>query len=203
VPPRTNLDADERAGIIRAAYECMAAPHSGPVSVAAILETAGMSTRAFYRHFESKDELFLAMLRRDSDVVARRLQRLADETHGGPIAQLRAWVDCLIGLAYEPRPRAHAMVLESDEVQVAKGYRQASAELRADRERILAEILRRGRGDGSFPLAQPDRDAVAIHALVDRAFSAQMVELIPHRDKLVGYVVDYALRALGSHLPPR
>lgn len=198
MPPRNRLDADERAGIIRAAYACLSAPHTGPVSVAAILDMAGMSTRAFYRHFESKDELFLAMLKRDSDAVARRLKTLAEETPGGPAAQLRAWIDHLLGLAYDPPSRAHAVVLDSDEVRVAKGYREASGKLRADREAILADILRRGRNDGTFPLAEPALDAAAIHALVDRAFAAPTLQLAPERERLVGYVVDFALRALGA-----
>jgi hypothetical protein len=94
--------------------------------------------------------------------------------------------------------RAHVVVLDSDEVRVAKGYREASAELRADRERVLADILRRGCDDGSFPLAEPDRDAAAIHAVVDRAFAAPLFGLGPDRQLLVGYVLDFALRALGA-----
>jgi AcrR family transcriptional regulator len=198
VPPRTHVDADERAMIIRAAYACLSAPHTGPVSVAAILDAAGMSTRAFYRHFESKDELFLAMLKHDAEGVARRMRSVADETPGGPIAALTAVVDYMLGLAYDPRPRAHIVVLDSDEVRVAKGYREAHAELRVEREKIFADILRRGRRDGTFPLAEPERDAAAIHALVDRAFTAPMLGLGPDRERLVGYVVDFALRALGA-----
>jgi len=198
VPPRTRLPHDERADIIDAAYTCLSSPHRGPVSVAAILDAAGLSTRAFYRHFASKDELFLAMLSRDSEAVLRRLRRVARETEGGPEAQLRAWIDCLLGLAYHPRMRAHVVVLDSDEVRVAKGYRQASADLRADREQILADILGRGHDDGSFPFAEPDRDAAAIHAVVDRAFAAPLLGLGPDRELLVGYVLDFALRALGA-----
>ena len=199
MPPRTHLDADERAGIIRAAYACLSSPHTGPVSVAAILEAAGLSTRAFYRHFASKDELFLAMLKQDCDALAAELRTLADDTGGGPVAQMRAWIDRVVGLAYEPRRRAHAMVLDSDEVRVAKGYREASAQLRVDREKILADILRRGRNDGIFPLADPERDAAAIHAVVDRAFSPPIVDPSPQREHAVGYLVDFALRALGAN----
>lgn len=198
MPPRIRVAADERASIIDAAYACLASPHSGPVSVAAILEAAGMSTRAFYRHFQSKDELFLAMLKRDADAVACRLRRIAGETAGGPTAQLTAWISYFLSLAYDPRRRTHVMVLDSDEVRVAKGYRKASAELRADREEILADILRRGRGDGTFPLAEPEVDAAAIHAVVDRAFAAPLLGLGPDQRQLVRYVVDFSLRALGS-----
>ena len=198
MPPRSRVDADERAGIISAAYACLSAPHSGAVSVAAILDAAGMSTRAFYRHFQSKDELFLAMLRRDADWVVRHMRTIAEETPGGPVAQLTACVDYLLALAYDPRSRAHIVVLDSDEVRVAKGYRETHAELRIEREKIFADILSRGRGDGTFPLAEPDRDAAAIHALVDRAFAAPMLGVGPDREELVGYVVDFALRALGA-----
>jgi AcrR family transcriptional regulator len=198
VPPRIRSAAEERADIIDAAYACLSAPHEGPVSVAAILDAAGLSTRAFYRHFASKDELFLAMLNRDSDAVARRLERLAKETLGGPAAQLRAWIDYYLGLAYDPRRRAHIVVLDSDEVRLAKGYRDTSVGLRADRERILADILRRGRDDGSFPLAEPERDAAAIHALADRAFAAPLQGVGLDQELLVGYVLDFALRALGA-----
>jgi AcrR family transcriptional regulator len=198
VPRRTRIAADERADIIDAAYACLSSPHQGPVSVAAILEAANLSTRAFYRHFASKDELFLAMLKRDSDAVARRMRRIADDTADGPVHQLKAWIDFLLGLAYHPRRRAHVVVLDSDEVRMAKGYRETSATLRADREQILADILRRGCDDGSFPLAEPDHDAAAIHAVVDRAFAAPMLGLGPDRELLVTYVLDFALRALGA-----
>jgi AcrR family transcriptional regulator len=198
VPPRSRIDADERAAIIRAAYTCLSAPHSGPVSVAAILDAAGMSTRAFYRHFESKDELFLAMLRSDADWVARRMRSLVEETPGGSIAELTACVDFLLALAYDPRSRAHIVVLDSDEVRVAKGYREANAELRLQREEIFANILRRGCSDGTFPMAEPERDSAAIIALVDRAFTDPMSGVGPDREQLVGYVVDFALRALGA-----
>jgi AcrR family transcriptional regulator len=188
----------ERADIIDAAYACLSSPHQGPVSVAAILDGANLSTRAFYRHFASKDELFLAMLKRDSDAVTRRMRRIADDTAQSPVDQLKAWIDFLLGLAYNPRRRAHIVVLDSDEVRVAKGYREASAKLRADRERILADILRRGCDDGSFPLAEPDRDAAAIHAVVDRAFAGPFLGMGPDRELLVTYVHDFALRALGA-----
>jgi predicted phage gp36 major capsid-like protein len=93
------------------------------------------------------------------------------------------------------------VVLDSDEVRMAKGYREATAELRADRERILADILRRGRDDGSFPLAEPERDAAAIHALADRAFAAPLQGVGLDQELLVGYVMDFALRALGATRP--
>ena len=148
-------NADDRQGIIDAAYGCLYEPHSGPIPVAAILERAGLSTRAFYRHFASKDELFLAMLRQEGDALADRLDRIADELPGDPVEQLTAWIEQIFALAHDPRLRMHLTVIDSDEVRAAKGYRETRERLHADRERSLDRVLRAGRDDGSFPLAEP------------------------------------------------
>ena len=148
-------NADDRQGIIDAAYGCLYEPHSGPIPVAAILERAGLSTRAFYRHFASKDELFLAMLRQEADALAGRLDRIAGELPGDPVEQLTAWVEMMFDLAYDPQLRMHLTVIDSDEVRAAKGYRETRERLHAERERSLERVLERGRDDGSFPLADP------------------------------------------------
>lgn len=199
MPPRTRVDADERATIIKAAYARMASPGAEPVSVAAILTEAGLSTRAFYRHFASKDELFLAMLEQDSHVVVRRLRELADEP-GDATGRLTACVHFFLGLVYDPRSRAHITVLDSNEVRTAKGYREANTRHRMEREEVFAEIIRAGAEDGSFTTARPVPDAAAIHALLDRAIAGPLYDFDLAQDELVGYVVDFALRALGARI---
>ena len=159
-PPPYNLRwcSPIRQGIIDAAYGCLSELHSGPIPVAAILDRAGLSTRAFYRHFASKDELFLAMLRQEAESLADRLDRILDQP-GDPVDQLRAWVDLMFDLACDPQLRTHLTVIDSDEVRAAKGYREMRERLHADRERSLVRVLERGRDDGSLPLAQPQQDA--------------------------------------------
>ena len=191
-------DADNRGCIIEAAYTCLSEPHSGPIPVAAILQRAGVSTRAFYRHFGSKDELFLAMLREESDALADRLDRIADEAPGSPIDQLKAWIIAMFGLVYDAKVRMHLTVIDSDEVRAAKGYRETREQAHADRERSLVEILRRGRADGSFPLTNPERDAIAISAVVSREMSQPPGES-GGLERAQARVLDFALRALGAY----
>jgi len=58
---------------------CRARPElPAAASVADILDEAQLSTRAFYRHFDSKDALLRAMYRRDAESVARRLRAEAE-----------------------------------------------------------------------------------------------------------------------------
>ena len=189
---------DDRGCIIDAAYGCLSEPHSGPIPVAAILERAGVSTRAFYRHFESKDELFLAMLRQESQALAGRLDRIADDSAGTPVDQLKAWIAQMFGLVYDPRLRMHLTVIDSDEVRAAKGYRETRERAHADRERSLTEILRRGHRDGSFPLTDPECDAIAISAVVSREMTTQPAGGARHLDRALDRVLDFSLRALGG-----
>jgi AcrR family transcriptional regulator len=191
-------DDDDRGCIMEAAYTCLSEPHSGPIPIAAILQRAKVSTRAFYRHFESKDELFLAMLREESDALADRLDRIADEAPGGPIDQLKAWISQMFGLVYDATVRMHLTVIDSDEVRAAKGYRETRERAHADRERSLVEILRRGRDDGTFPLANPERDAIAISAVVSREMS-QPPSDGGGLERAQARVLDFALRALGAY----
>jgi AcrR family transcriptional regulator len=196
-------NVDDRQGIIDAAYGCLYEPHSGPIPVAAILERAGLSTRAFYRHFASKDELFLAMLRQEADALADRLNRIADELPGDPTEQLRAWVEMMFDLAYDPQSRMHLTVIDSDEVRAAKGYRETRERLHAERERSLEKVLQRGRDDGTFPLADPRRDAVAISAVVSRELTISAPGNAEELQHARARVLDFALRALGAARSPR
>jgi len=196
VQPESGND-DDRGCIIDAAYSCLAEPHSGPIPVAAILQRAGVSTRAFYRHFESKDELFLALLRQESDALADRLDRIVDET-GDPVGQLKAWISGMFGWMHDEEMRMHLTVIDSDEVRAAKGYRETRERAHADRERSLVEILRRGRDDGSFPLADPEHDAIAISAVISREMVNQSPGDVQRLQRSIDWVLEFSLRALGA-----
>ena len=189
---------DDRGCIIEAAYSCLSEPHSGPIPVAAILQRARVSTRAFYRHFESKDELFLAMLRQESDALADRLDDIAEEPPGSPVEQLKAWIGQMFGWVHDAQLRMHLTVIDSDEVRAAKGYRETRERAHADRERSLVEIMRRGRDDGSFPLADPERDAIAISAVVSREMTGVSPDDERQLERSLARVLDFALRALGA-----
>ncbi|MCV7068628.1 TetR/AcrR family transcriptional regulator [Mycolicibacterium farcinogenes] len=181
---------------MEAAFDCLSEPHTGAVPVAAVLARAGLSTRAFYRHFESKDALFLAMMRGEGDSLARRLDQIAARYDGPPADQLRVWLGQIFGLLKDERLNMHMTVLDSDEVRAAKGYRAAREQWHADRERSLAAILRRGLEDGSFPQAKPEQDAVAIGAMVSHSMSRLCSDGVCEIAQ--AEVVDFALRAVGA-----
>jgi len=166
-----------------------------------ILHRAGVSTRAFYRHFESKDDLFLALLQGEGDALAARVDRVADEAVGGPADQLAAWIGEMFEMCTDPEQRMHLAVVDSDEVRTAKGYRGTRSRSHAQRERSLTEILGRGRADGSFPLTEPGTDAAAISAVVARVLAEQPIDDPQAIEKGQDRVLDFALRAVGAIEP--
>ncbi|MBX7433450.1 TetR/AcrR family transcriptional regulator [Mycobacterium sp. Y57] len=188
----------DRRCIIDAAYSCLFEPHTGPIRVSDILRRAGVSSRAFYRHFGSKDDLFLALLQRECDALAARVDRIAERAAGNPSDQLAAWIGELFDLCADPQLRMHVTVIDSDEVRAAAGYRAIRERSHADRERSLVEILARGRVDGSFPLADPELDAVAISAAVGRVLASEVFNDLPGLEKSRARVVGFALRAVGA-----
>jgi hypothetical protein len=94
--------------------------------------------------------------------------------------------------------RMHLTVIDSDEVRAAKGYRETRERAHAARERSLVEILRRGRTDGTFPLADPERDAIAISAVIGREMANQSLDDEQRLQRSLDWMLEFALRALGA-----
>jgi AcrR family transcriptional regulator len=191
----------DRRSIIDATYRCLSVPHAGPLPMSAILAGAGVSSRAFYRHFCSKDDLFLALLQQECDAVSARVSRVAARAQGSPKDQLAEWIGEMFDMMTEPQQRMQLAVIDSEEVRAAKGYWETRERSHADRERSLAEILRRGLVDGSFPLADPDSDAAAISAVISRVMANQTPDDLESVKRAAARVLDFALRAVGAIQP--
>jgi hypothetical protein len=104
----------------------------------------------------------------------------------------------MFGWMHDAEMRMHLTVIDSDEVRAAKGYRETRERLHADRERSLIEILRRGRDDGSFPLADPEHDAIAISAVISREMTNQSPGDDERLRRSLAWVLEFALRVLGA-----
>lgn len=166
--------------------------------MSAILRTAGLSSRAFYRHFSSKDDLFLALLQQAGGTLVAEVNRIADAAVGSPAEQLADWVGAMFDSVVDPEQLRQLTVIDCDEVRAARGYRAMRERLHIDRERSLSEILSRGRADGSFPLTDPESDAVAINAVVSRVMANETAVDVQALKQAEARVLDFALRAVGA-----
>src|SRR5262249_4246279 len=68
-------DPDVRRAILAAASKSVREHGVRGLSISAVLDRAGLSTRAFYRHFESKDHLVAAVFLEMARAEKRRLRR--------------------------------------------------------------------------------------------------------------------------------
>jgi hypothetical protein len=130
--------------------------------------------------------------------LAARLDRICAEVSGGPVDQLKAWISGMFGLIHDDQTRMHFSVIDSDEVRAAKGYRETREQAHADRERSLVRILRLGGDDGTFPLTDPEQDAIAISAMISRVMMSQDYQDEDGVQRAQDRVLDFALRALGA-----
>jgi AcrR family transcriptional regulator len=195
--------ATERDRIIDAAYRCLQETDGATVSVADILGVAGLGTRAFYRHFGSKDDLVLAMFRRDSERVIAELESAAAAA-ASPAEALRGYVSGMMRLVSDRRRMRRVLVMTSDEARRARGYGAELRRSQAVQEATVARILAQGRDDGTFPLVRDARaDARSIRAAVGQAFDEQVTGMAPvTADEAAEEVADFVLRAIGYSASP-
>jgi AcrR family transcriptional regulator len=153
----------ERAKLMDAALKVMKLNGFQGASVQDILDEAGLSTRAFYRQFRSKDDLLLAMFRtasaRDVDAVIKRVANA-----GTPLDGLYAWIEEMTAIAFDRR-RLSRMVMFNVSARQTVGFDEECEYMRERLTAPLAEALRAGVEDGTFPSARPEEDASTVFDL--------------------------------------
>lgn len=117
VRPRRNKlgpDPDVRRAILAAASKSVREQGVQGLSVAAVLEHAKLSTRAFYRHFESKDQLVAAVFLEMTHAEVLRL-RTRMGAAANPVEAVVSWIDGRIDLAFNDniRPELRQVPLEA------------------------------------------------------------------------------------------
>jgi AcrR family transcriptional regulator len=187
----------EREAIMRAAYRLIGR-EGGSVSVQEILDSAGLSTRAFYRHFASKDELVLSMYRTDNQRVADALWAATEEEPDAWRA-LQAWVDVSLSVVFDKGRERHSRVLGSPEAKSAAGWSQEFLDGVAREMASLEAVLARGGGDGTFATVRVETDAQVIFGATNNFASLHMAggpDLVT-REQALDAVIEAARRMLG------
>jgi AcrR family transcriptional regulator len=107
VLPEDALDVGRTEGgpevelLINATWVVAARTGSIEPGVREILQEAGLSTKAFYRHFRSKDELLLVALDQASNVLVEYLEHRMARVPG-PLEKIGEWIDGCLRQAVNP-----------------------------------------------------------------------------------------------------
>jgi AcrR family transcriptional regulator len=197
--PRLFDDEAERSMLIAAAIETMGRKGYGSMSVGDVLEQSGLSTRAFYRHFESKEALLDALMLREAQSVGRALAR-AVAGAPGPVAAVDAWLERYLDVFYQPRRAERAALIRSEGGRSSR----LSDAMRTEMRRIscvpLVGALRAGHEAGLLSSPTPELDAYSLHDLVAVCFVAGELG-VPGRAEARAHVVRFAYPALGLDRP--
>jgi AcrR family transcriptional regulator len=189
-------DPDVRRAIVAAASNSVREQGVRGLSIAAVLDHAQLSTRAFYRHFESKDELVAAVFVEMSRVEVLRLRRKM-EVAATPVEAVAAWIDGRLDLAFDENVKlqqrqvsleAQSKMLSSPE-QVSPAY---TAILEP-----LVEQLQRGLELGAFQDIVPATAAKSIHGVVWGATQRQWATGNWERADVRERTLRFCLRGLG------
>lgn len=196
--PRRFEPADELRRLFDAALVVMERNGYTDAAVADILAEADLSTRSFYRHFESKDQLLCALYRREAERAAERLTARVSAA-ATPLAALDSWIDEIMSLGFHRRKAARVAVLGSPGAMRAEGYADETRHATKLLIAPLRALLEDGRQDGTFPLADPDADALLVQSVVWTAAGLNPMRDAPvARDEAFRAVRSFCRRALGA-----
>jgi len=124
--PRRYESGDELRILLDAALVVMERNGYADAAVADILCEADLSTRSFYRHFGSKDQLLCALFRREAEAAAARLKAKVDAA-GDPLSALHAWIDEILSFGHHRTKAARATVLGSPGAMRSAAARRVSS----------------------------------------------------------------------------
>jgi AcrR family transcriptional regulator len=197
--PRHHSAETERALILDAAYRALSSGTRSSVTIADILEAAGLSTRSFYRHFESKDELLCEMYLRDAQRAGERINsKLAKAvTVREAVA---TWIDEIMNFTVVKARAERAAVIGSALVEGVEGSAEVSRRARDLLTAPLCDAIARGVADGSFSSRASSTDGMMIAAVVfDAAGLSALHRVSTVLDRQA--VHSFCFRALGADAP--
>jgi AcrR family transcriptional regulator len=163
------------------------------LSVAMVLERANLSTRAFYRHFDSKEELVAAVFLETARIEKRRLRRrmTAATTE---IEAVTAWIDGRLDLAFDDSIGSDLRSLSMEAQSQSPGLVQPAY---AEMLKPLRDALQRGVQAGVFHRIDPVTDAQFIHGVVWAGINEHWATGDCDRDDLRERILRFCLRGLG------
>jgi AcrR family transcriptional regulator len=153
------------AQFIAAAVELLRTTGKADFTVLEVVEQAGMSLRAFYQHFATKDDLLLALVEVTVHQHAAAARRRVDAAPD-PVAKLEALVRSMFGSQESDDPASRGLVIFH--WHLADTRSDEFAATIAPYVEIVEDILDEGVAAGTFrsDLPVPSMATLIVHTLV-------------------------------------
>jgi len=187
----------ERKRLLYAAREVLQRSGWWGFKVESVLRQASLSTRSFYRHFDKKSDLLLALLELELGGAAVHLRRVSDAAET-PSEKVRAHVAATIDMAYRADLAKPSSLFASHWRELLPEYPE---EIDSCLQRMMAplvEAIEAGTARGEFHSEDPVADARAIFYLV-AGMTADQAALggVTPREEIEHIVIPFIGRAIG------
>ena len=189
-------DPDIRRAILAATSEALREQGVRGLSIAAVLHRAELSTRAFYRHFNSKDQLVAAVFLEMSHAEERRLRRRMAKA-ANPVEAVAAWIDGRLDLAFDERIKSDLRRLSLEAQSQMFAAPQLIQPAYEQMLKPLVEQLHRGLILGVFHDVAPVSEAQSIQGVVWASTEQQWAGGDCERAQVRRRTVRFCLRGLG------
>jgi AcrR family transcriptional regulator len=193
---RLDPDPRVRKAIVAAASKAVREDGVRALSVAQVLSRANIGTRAFYRHFESKDQLVSAVFLDMARAETRRLRkRMA--TSSDPVRAVVAWIDGRLDLAFNDAIKSDLRQISLEAQSQMFASPEVIGDAYAEILTPLVEQLERGVQDGCFTNVEPAAHALSIQGVLWSSVERQWAGGDCNRMDVRWAVLQFCLRGLG------
>jgi AcrR family transcriptional regulator len=145
--PASRRREQTRARLLAAAHDVFSEVGMDAASVETICERAGFTRGAFYSNFDSKDELFLALITQLAEAkleeVADRVRELDPDTLAEPSALVRQVIGVSLGERMEPQLLSEIRTQALRDPRLASAYLAWQEAMRSRVEAIVAHVVER------------------------------------------------------------
>jgi AcrR family transcriptional regulator len=193
---------EERALLLDSAEVVLARGGGRGFKVDSVLRHARLSTRSFYRHFRTKNDLFVALIVRDMERLTERFVALTERSQP-PSKAVAEYVHLILDFAYGDGPAHTVPVYTTIWHELRAEHPQLFDEVEGRLLAPLVTLLRRGVQDGEFPTSVPEDDAYAIRAITSWRTMEQTASKPPRpRYEVEASILRIAARLTGGSFVP-
>lgn len=187
----------ERERLLAAAMAVLQRSGWWGFKVESVLRQAGLSTRSFYRHFDKKSDLLLALLESELGGAAVKLRRVTNAADT-PSDKVRAYIAATIDMAYRADLAKPSSLFASHWRELLPEYPDALERCNERMIAPLAEAIQSGKSGGDFQSEDPIADAKAIFYLVASMTADQAASgALKPREEVEHIVMPFIGRAIG------
>ncbi len=185
--------------IVKAARELVAGAGLESVTLRALLEKTGLSRRAFYQHFQSMDDVLLALFEDTMAIGAARLREQLVHIDD-PIAALERLIRAIASGAVSPSERIYSVAMTKEHIRLAEHRPDELNAALAPMNELIADVLRAGMSTGAVRKTDTMQLAEIVHGLISTEVHRNL-----HRseDDWIDRLCEFCLGGIGPSAQSR